>query len=84
MEVPSLGVTSELRLPTYTTAMAAPDLSRICDQCCSLRQRWILNPLSKARDQTHILTGTSQVLNPRATTGTLVIALFIYIINFHE
>ena len=29
-----------------------------------------LNPLSKARDRTRILMDTSQVLNPRATTGT--------------
>ena len=30
--------------------------------CC--RQRWILNPLNKARDRTHILMDTSRVLNP--------------------
>ena len=29
--------------------------SHICDLYGSLRQRWILNPLSGARDQTHIL-----------------------------
>ena len=52
MEVPELRVESELRLPAYTTA--TPDLSHICDLCCTLRQRQILNPLSEARDQTHI------------------------------
>ena len=31
MEVPRLGVSSELQLPTYTTATATPDPSRICD-----------------------------------------------------
>ena len=50
MEVPGLGVELELQLPTYTTATATPDLSRICDLCCNLLQYWILNPLSQARD----------------------------------
>ena len=36
MEVPRLGVESELQLPAYTTATAT----------------WILNPLSKARNRT--------------------------------
>ena len=30
----------------------------------SLQQRWILNPMNEARDGTHILMDTSQVLNP--------------------
>ena len=63
MEVPRLGVKSEPRLLAYATAMAIPDLSCICDLRCSLWQCWILNPLSKARDQTIIFTDTSQVLN---------------------
>ena len=58
MEVPMLGVKLELQLPPYTTAIATPDLSHICNLCHSLRQHWILNPLSEARDQTHILTDT--------------------------
>ena len=39
-------------------ATATWDLSCIYDLHCSLQQHWILNPLSKARDQTHILTET--------------------------
>ena len=31
---------------------------------CSLQQHQILNPLSEARDRTHILMDTSLVLNP--------------------
>ena len=31
MEVPRLGVESELQLPAYATATAMPDLSYICD-----------------------------------------------------
>ena len=48
----------------YATAIAMLDLSHICDLFRSLQQCWILNPLSKAREQTHILMDTSRVLNP--------------------
>ena len=40
-----------------------PDLSCVCDLHHSSRQRWILKPLSEARDQTHILMDTDRVLN---------------------
>ena len=63
MEVPMQGVQSELQLPTYTAATATPDLSHICDLHHSSQQRQILDPLSEARDQTHILKDTSWVLN---------------------
>ena len=56
MEVPRLEVDLELQLPAYTTATATSDLSRICNLYYSSQQRWILNPLSKARDQTLNLT----------------------------
>ena len=49
MEVPRLGVESQLQLPASTTATAVPDLSHICDLHHSSWQCWILNPLSKAR-----------------------------------
>jgi len=52
MEVPRLGVESELWLPAHATATARPDLSHIYDLHHSSQQRWILNPLSKARDRT--------------------------------
>ena len=57
VEVPRLGVESELRLPATATAMATPHPSHIFD-LCSLQQGQILNPLSMARDRTHILTDT--------------------------
>ena len=63
MEVPRLGVESELQLTAYTTATAMPDLSCICDLHNTSWQQQILNPLSEARDQTRILQDTSQVLN---------------------
>ena len=57
VEVPRLGVQSELQLPVYTTATATPDPSHVfdphqCSQHHSSQQHWILNPLSQARDQT--------------------------------
>ena len=58
MEVPGLGVKSELQLPAYTTATATLDLRLICDLCCSSQQHQILDPLIKAGDQIHILTDT--------------------------
>ena len=61
MEVPRLGVESELQLPTYTTATAMQDLNCVCNPHCSSWQPWILNPLSDAREQIHILMNTSTV-----------------------
>ena len=45
VEVPRLGVESELQLPAYTTATVTQ----------------ILNPLIETRDRTHILMDTSQI-----------------------
>ena len=43
----------------YTTATATPDPSLTHDQCRSLQQYQILNPLSEARDGNHMLTETT-------------------------
>ena len=61
MEVPRLGVQSKLQLLAYATATAIPDLSHVCDQHHSPWQHGILNPLSKARDRTLVLTDTSWI-----------------------
>ena len=61
MEVPGLGVESELQRQAYTTATATPDPSHICDLHHSSRQRPILNPLSEVRDQTCVLVDTGPV-----------------------
>ena len=58
MEVPGPGVELELQLQAYATATGTQDPSRIRDLRHSLWQRQILNPLSEARYQTHILTET--------------------------
>ena len=46
MEVPRLGIKSELQLPAYTTATAMQDLSHRCDLHHRSGQCQILNPLS--------------------------------------
>ena len=61
MEVPRLGVESELQLPSYTTATATQDPSRVCDLHHSSGQCRILNPLSEARDGTLNLIVTSRI-----------------------
>ena len=70
VEVPRLGVASELQVPAYTTATATPVLNHICNLHWSSWQCQILNPLSEARDQTHILTDTSWLCYHSATIGT--------------
>ena len=69
IEIPRLGVESELQLPASTTAVAIPDPSQIFDLHSSLLQCGILNPLSEARDQTHILMDTSRVHNLLSHNG---------------
>ena len=58
MQVPRLGAKLELQLLAYTTATATWDLSHVCNLHHSSRQRRILNPLSKGRNQTCILKST--------------------------
>ena len=59
MEIPRLDVELKLQLPAYTTAMATRDPSHVFNLHHSSGQRQILNPLSKARDQTRILRETA-------------------------
>ena len=70
MEVPRLGVQSELQLLANTTAKTIPDPSQLCDLHHSSWQCRILNPLSEAMDQTFNLMVPSQIHFPCATTGT--------------
>ena len=77
MEVPRLGVESELQLPAYTTATAMPDPNCVCDLHHSSGQCRILNPLSEARDGTRILTDTGRIRFHCAMTGTLVSAFLL-------
>ena len=61
MELPRLGVELELQLLACATATVTPDLSHICNLHHSSWQCQILNPLSGARDQTHLIMDTSQI-----------------------
>ena len=69
MEGPRLGAESELQLLACTTATATWDLSCVCDLYHSSWQHQILNTLSQARDQTHILMDTTQVCNLLSHNG---------------
>ena len=71
-----LGFESELQLPAHSTATAVPDLSCVCNQCCSSWQHHILNPLSEARDWTCILMDTSWFLNPVSHSRNSLTELF--------
>ena len=62
MEVPEPGVQSELQLPASSIATEILDLSYINELHHSFWQCQILNPLSKDRDQIHILTDTTRFL----------------------
>ena len=71
MEVPRLGVESELQPPAYTRATATPEPSLVFNLHHSSWQYQILNPLSKGRDQTHNLVVPSWIRFCCATVETL-------------
>ena len=50
MELPRLGVKSELQPPAHTTAIVTQDPSHLCDLHHSSQQHQIHNPLSEAKD----------------------------------
>ena len=62
MEVPRLGVESELQLLACTTATARQDPSHICDLHCSSWQCHIFNPLSKDRDRICVVMNISRLV----------------------
>ena len=76
MEVPRLGVSSELHLSAYATATARRDLSHVCDLHHSSWPCWVLNPPSEARDQTHVLWLLVWFSTRWATMGTLIHTLY--------
>ena len=79
MEVPRLGVESELQMLAYTTATQDP--SCICNLHHSSQECWIFNPLSEARDQTHNPMVTSWIHFHCVITGTPKSSLFLKIMN---
>ena len=81
IKVPRLGVESELHLPAYTPAAATQDPSRICYLHHSSWQHWVLNPLSLARDRTHILMDTNRVCNPLSHNKNSIISNSLIILK---
>ena len=70
MEVPRLGVESELLPLAYARATAMPNPSHVCNLHHSSRQCQILNPLSKpGRDRIRNLMVPSRIHFHCATTG---------------
>ena len=57
-------------------ATAAWDPSHVCDVHHSSLQHWILNPLRKAMDRTHILIFPSQIHLHCTTMGTPAIIIY--------
>ena len=76
MEVPRPGGKLELRLLASTRATATPDLSHVFNLHPSSRQHRILNPLSKARDWSHVFVDSSWIRFHCATTGMPTFTFF--------
>ena len=70
VEVPGLGIESELQLQAYSIATAMPDLSCVCNLCSSVWQHQVHNPRSNAKDRSCILTLLCRFSTCWATTGT--------------
>ena len=85
MEVPRLGVESQIQLLACTTATATWDPNYVCKLHHSSWQQSIPEPLSEARDQTCIFIDTSQIhflCTTMVTPYTIFIYLFICLFAF--
>ena len=67
VEVPRLRIKLEVQL--LACAIVTQDPNHICNLRCSLWHHRILNPMSEAREETHVLMDTSWVLNPLSHNG---------------
>ena len=81
IEIPRLGVESELQLLACTTATAMQYLSPVSDLHHSSWQRQIVNPLSKARGWTRVLMNTSWFCYCWAMTGTPPLSFNVFLMN---
>ena len=84
MEVPKLGAELELQLPAYTTATTMPYPRCIYNLHHNSWQRQALNPLSEARDGTHILMDTSQVCNLLSHSENSIESFFLHKVNLER
>ena len=80
MEVPRVGVKSELQLLAYTTATTMWDPNYVCDLYHS---SWQCS-LSEARDWTFILLATSQICFHYATMGTPYLFFLLFLLPEEE
>ena len=76
MEVPRLGVKSELQLPAYTTAIAMQDLSASETYTAAHSNTGPFNPLHDAKDPIHIFMDTDQVHNKLSHNGNSIFHIF--------
>ena len=79
MEVPRLRFKSEC-----SSATAMPVLSHICNPHHSSQQRWILNPLSEAKDQTSNLMVPSWIRFHCTMTGSPIMNVLVCIYTYTE
>ena len=81
MEIPRLGVQSELQLLAYATATAKWDLSLVHHIHHSSQQCQILNSLIEARGRTCVLMDASRFVNCWATTRTpcITVSKWLYV-----
>ena len=77
MGVPRPGVQLELQLLAYATATAMRNPSSVCNPYHSSRQHQVLNPLSEARNPTHVLRDTSWSFNLLSHNGNLMMLRFL-------
>ena len=82
MEVPRLGVKSELQLPAYATATAMQDPSGVCDLHHSSWQHWILNPQNEVRDGIHNLMVPSRIRFHCTIMGTCKYSFSLFCCTF--
>ena len=83
MEVPRLGVESELQLLAYTIGTGMQDPSHIFDLHHSSQQCQIFNPLNETRDQTHNLMVPSQIrFHFTMTWSSHMFFFFLNILSF--
>ena len=68
---------------TYAEATAMPGSSHSCNLHHSSPKGQILNPLSKARDQTPVFMGTSWVLNPLSHNRTCCFRFLLFFPKFY-
>ena len=78
MEVPRLGVKSELQPLTYTTATATWDPSRAYNLHRSSQQWRIPDPMSEAKGRTRILIDTSPIVSTAPQWELHLCLLFLF------